>query len=303
MSDPVSPLQEVRRHTLLLVAAWIVLISFSLAWNVRAMKKAAFARAQVQAESFLEKDILARRWNAEHGGVYAEITEQNPPNPYLANVPERDIRTPSGRRLTLINPAYMTRQLNELQDEEQGALGHLSSLRPLRPGNAPDPWEKKALEGFERGSAEASASAEIGGRSYFRLMRPLYVKAACLRCHADYQLGDVRGGLSVSIPLAPFEPIYRRHSRDLALSHAGLGFFGLALIAFGYRRLKDVLGKLRLLGGLLPICAHCKKIRDDKGYWQKLEGFISDHSNAVFSHGICPDCFKRIHPEYYRDGD
>lgn len=49
---------------------------------------------------------------------------------------------------------------------------------------------------------------------------------------------------------------------------------------------------------MLPICASCKKIRDDKGYWTQIENYVRDHSEAEFSHGICPDCQKRLHPEF-----
>ena len=55
--------------------------------------------------------------------------------------------------------------------------------------------------------------------------------------------------------------------------------------------------KVQTLRGLLPICASYKSIRDDKGYWNKLEAFISDHSDAQFSHGICPECAKKLYPE------
>jgi hypothetical protein len=57
--------------------------------------------------------------------------------------------------------------------------------------------------------------------------------------------------------------------------------------------LRDVLGQVRTLRGLIPICAWCKKIRNDLGYWQQLEGYISDHSEADFSHGICPECVEQ----------
>ena len=63
------------------------------------------------------------------------------------------------------------------------------------------------------------------------------------------------------------------------------------------RELEESLAKVRQLEGLLPICAGCKKIRDDKGYWQQIEGYISAHSKAVFSHGICPECMKKLYPE------
>jgi Na+/melibiose symporter-like transporter len=63
--------------------------------------------------------------------------------------------------------------------------------------------------------------------------------------------------------------------------------------------LKDALNKVKTLSGLLPICAACKKIRDDRGYWNQIESYIHDHSEAEFSHSICPECAKKLYPEFY----
>jgi glucose-6-phosphate-specific signal transduction histidine kinase len=65
------------------------------------------------------------------------------------------------------------------------------------------------------------------------------------------------------------------------------------------RKLQKALSEVKTLSGLIPICASCKKIRDDKGYWGAVESYISEHSDASFTHGICPDCMKRLYPEYY----
>jgi len=62
--------------------------------------------------------------------------------------------------------------------------------------------------------------------------------------------------------------------------------------------LKEALAKIKTLSGMLPICSHCKKIRDDKGYWKEVERYIGEHSETTFSHGICPDCAKKHYPEY-----
>ena len=64
------------------------------------------------------------------------------------------------------------------------------------------------------------------------------------------------------------------------------------------RELEQTLAEVRTLQGLLPICASCKKIRDDKGYWNQLEKYIVEHSGARFSHGICPDCAKTLYPDF-----
>lgn len=62
--------------------------------------------------------------------------------------------------------------------------------------------------------------------------------------------------------------------------------------------LKEALSKIRTLSGLLPICASCKKIRNDEGYWEQIEIYIKTRSEADFSHGICPDCIKKLYPEF-----
>ena len=68
-------------------------------------------------------------------------------------------------------------------------------------------------------------------------------------------------------------------------------------LLFTTASLQDALIQVRTLQGMLPICAHCKKIRDDQGYWQQLEAYISQHSTAQFSHGICPDCLREHYSE------
>jgi hypothetical protein len=60
--------------------------------------------------------------------------------------------------------------------------------------------------------------------------------------------------------------------------------------------LQSDMASVKILKGLLPICAACKNIRDDKGYWNQLEVYISDHSEAEFTHGLCPDCIRKLYP-------
>ena len=66
------------------------------------------------------------------------------------------------------------------------------------------------------------------------------------------------------------------------------------------KELELALEEVKKLQGILPICANCKNIRDDKGYWQQIEAYIEDHSEAEFSHGFCPDCAKKLYPDYFK---
>ena len=72
-------------------------------------------------------------------------------------------------------------------------------------------------------------------------------------------------------------------------------------LATKIKELHQALDQVKTLRGIVPICASCKKIRDDKGYWNQVEVYVRNHTEAEFSHGICPDCMKRLYPEF--DGD
>jgi len=217
---------------------WSLVVAASLMWNVYQKEREILDFARYQARVAYEKDVIYRRWNARHGGVYVPVTEESPPNPHL-KVSERDINTPSGIMLTRMNPAYMTRQVHEMATEEYGVKGHITSLNPIRPANTPDQWETEALQAFAHGAKEVSSLQEMEGQPYLRLMRPLLTEHDCLKCHAvqGYKLGDVRGGISVSLPMTPLWAIGRSQIVMLCLWHSFLWLFGLIGLGFGGRRL------------------------------------------------------------------
>ncbi|HIJ96612.1 MAG TPA: DUF3365 domain-containing protein [Desulfuromonadales bacterium] len=224
-----------------LISAWTLLIVCLAALSFYQAWQAEYLNAVAVAIDNLNKDIVYRRWAAKHGGVYVPVTPQTPPNPYLGDVPNRDITLPSGKRLTLMNPSYMTRQVHELGNTLYGVRGHITSLKPIRPQNAPDEWEKRALQLFEAGEKELISLETLDGKPYLRLMRPLMVEAGCLKCHASqgYKSGDIRGGLSVSIPWSPHK---ERLLSQLSISSAGYGgiwLIGIIGIVISQRRLRN----------------------------------------------------------------
>jgi hypothetical protein len=85
----------------------------------------------------------------------------------------------------------------------------------------------------------------------------------------------------------------------LVMQRKGLEEMTEKAIALREKALEEV----KILSGFLPICASCKKIRNDQGYWTQIEVYIRDHSEAQFSHGICPECAKKLYPELYREAD
>lgn len=172
---------------------------------------------------------LARDWNALHGGVYVPVTEYTPPNPYL-KIPRRDVTTTDGLALTMVNPAYMTRQIAEVAARKQGVQLHITSLNPIRPANSADPWETETLKSFNAGARERLSFLGEAGSPVYRYMAPLFVKEPCLKCHAvqGYKVGDLRGGISVTMPADDLLAI--RHDQRVSAVLTYGAVFGLVAL-------------------------------------------------------------------------
>ncbi|MEW6427578.1 MAG: DUF3365 domain-containing protein [Thermodesulfobacteriota bacterium] len=231
----------------LLLFLWFGLVGASLLWYRQEINGAVTHFALAEARSSFDKDILYRHWGAMHGGVYVPVSATTPPNPYLVAIPDRDVVTTSGKRLTLVNPAYMTRQVYEFAEDRYKVRGHITSLDPLRPENAADAWEKMALESFARGVAEVSSVENMDGERYLRFMRPMITEEPCLKCHGSqgYKVGDIRGGISVSVPIAPYVRIAAKELFTVSVTHLFIALLGGAGLVFGFRRVQGYAAALR----------------------------------------------------------
>jgi len=220
---------------------WTVFVVAVLSWNIYHHRRGTLEIARNHARACFEKDLVYRRWSAQHGGVYVPVTKDTPPNPYLSHYDERDITTPSGRQLTLVNPAYMTRQVLELGAEQYGLHGHITSLNPIRPENAPDAWEQEMLEGFVDHPAEVTSLVKIEGQAYMRLIKPLVTERGCLKCHASqgYAVGDIRGGLSISVPMEPIYAVANANLFNKALGYCAIWFLGLIGIGTAGKQIRN----------------------------------------------------------------
>jgi len=169
-------------------------------WKTGSMKNEIEGIIGNQAKAFFNELITARAWNAMHGGVYVPVTDEIQPNPYL-DVPNRDVYTTDSVLLTKINPAFMTRLISEIAEKKGGITYHITSLNPIRPANKADEWETESLTKFETGTKDVLQYFEKD--TVFKFMAPLIVTKACMKCHEKqgYNLGDIRGGISVSIPV------------------------------------------------------------------------------------------------------
>ncbi len=174
---------------------WIIIIFISLYWSIYQTKRNTISLVSNNAQGLFQLMETTRLWNASHGGVYVFITDKTIPNPYL-DVPDRDITTVSGKHLTKINPAYMTRQIAEIAKKNQDILFHITSLKPIRPANKADSWESAALTEFEKGNKEKIELIRAGPQKVFMYMAPFLLKS---RVYNAMPNRDIRQEISVEV--------------------------------------------------------------------------------------------------------
>jgi len=233
----VDQITRIKRYTLVLMVAWSLAIAFSLTFNLKQHQHHFLSGLLAQARALHSTDLEYRNWIISHGGVYVPVDETTPPSPYLAHVPERDVITPAGQTLTLLNSSYAMRQVHELMAQHNTLpYGRISSLNPINPINKADAWEAKALKAFQTGSAEASeAGVLLNGKPYFRYMEPMITQKSCLKCHAAYgdKEGDIRGGISVAIPMTGPLSRFEQDVATLKLAHGAIWLLGLIGLFIG----------------------------------------------------------------------
>ncbi|MCI5211585.1 MAG: DUF3365 domain-containing protein, partial [Candidatus Electrothrix sp. ATG2] len=184
----------------------------------------------------VKKDYIYELWNAHNGGIYAPVNDQNQPNPYLSGYPDRDTVTASGKKLTLINPAHMTRQAYQLEQEIYGVGGRITSLDAVRPENAPDDWEKEALLSFAHGTKDASELVKQEGKTFMRVMIPAITQETCLQCHIRKgdQVGNIRGGISTTFPIDGIVALFHKQFKTTAIYHLLIYLIGITSLVLFY---------------------------------------------------------------------
>ncbi|MDA3861176.1 MAG: PAS domain S-box protein [Melioribacteraceae bacterium] len=235
-------LKRIKRYLIFISFVSVAVIASSLLWNLYSSTIHTEQIAKSNARVFFEKDSEFRTWASKHGGLYVPLNERTLANPNLAHIHNREIIFPSGDTLTLLNPAYMLRQLQDEDSAEQNIIGNITSLKPLRIQNAPDEWERKALLEFDKGVEEVFEFSKINGGEHLRLIKPLVTKESCLKCHGvqGYKVGDIRGGISVSLPMKPLRAISREYKIRVIAIHIALmivGFIGIRSVGkrFSYK--------------------------------------------------------------------
>lgn len=294
MQEPCESKEEVRfreKHAILryavLICAFITfVIALSTWFNIRGANNYAINAALIQARTIFDMDVLYREWNASVGGIYAEESEKVRANPYL---PEsiREVFTVGGKKLIKINPAYMTK----LALDGSNIYGNITSTNPLNPFNAADEWEYSALKSIERGEKnEVYKLITVNGEEYLRYMGSLYVEPSCLSCHAShgYEMGQLRGGISVIIPVAPhMVPIFAS-SKVLYFTHIATWLLVIAVLVFAFRKIfRELAYKNMVENELIALTGEledkvAKRTEELHTHERQLRLFIDSNTEAGF---------------------
>lgn len=196
---------EFARRYLIGISLIVSLIILSIFWGFNFRSNELIRDRLVnEGRAFFQEIVVTRLWIAQHGGVYVKMDHGVEVNPYLKMIPglKTVIKDTSGESYTLKNPALVTREISRMASEKGIFKFNITSLKPINPSNTADAFEKSALQAFETGVREKHHFEESEQGTVFRYMAPLYVEESCLKCHAfqGYKKGEVRGGISVSIP-------------------------------------------------------------------------------------------------------
>ncbi len=173
-------------------------------------------QARQEARMLRQQILLTRQWVADHRGLFIVKTKKDHANPFL---PDPILQTRDGTILVKRNPAMVTRELSEYASRSGFCWFRVTSLRPINPANAPDPFERSSLQLLEEGVPEIIKIIEGDNGRILRYVTPLQVKSSCLSCHAEqgYRIGDIRGALSISIPINWADEAIRHNNQSIII--------------------------------------------------------------------------------------
>ncbi|KAF0185794.1 MAG: integral membrane sensor signal transduction histidine kinase [Nitrospirae bacterium] len=184
-----------------------------------------------EARVLFKQVVITRAWIADHGGVFIEKKPGMKPSPYLSE--NQTIET-GGKKYLLKTPAMVTKELSRYSEEQGLYWFHITSIKLTNPENAPDDFERSAIALFERRDAHELFSVEkVNEKPFLRYIAPLYVEEGCLKCHSHqgYRIGDIRGAISITLPIEHTWQEIARSKRDMALA-GFLTIFAMAGVLF-----------------------------------------------------------------------
>ncbi len=266
-------------YIVILFVAWSLLLAGLANWKINTNLATTHELAENQARANFNKDKAFRLWLTGHGRIYIPVGDKYQPDPFLAHILDRDITTPSGIKLSMVNPAWIVRDLDHQYQELFGVAGRVTSLDPLRAANSPDSWEKAALIQLEQGVKEIFEYSNINGEPYLRLIQALPITPGCLLCHPKLaqKTNGVSGGVTIAVPMKELLTRQDRgNNKDLKLFFMVwvIGTLGL-MMSFFYLR-AHARGREKAIRSLTASQSRNKAIMDSA-----LDSIICIDANSI----------------------
>lgn len=231
-----------KNYTMMYIAVWTMLLLLSSLWNLNKNRISTIEKALIEARTISQHNLAYRRWNTLAGGIYVSLSELKKENMYLTGGIQNNIKTTDGTTLTLVNPFQMTKQVYALLQKQTplATINKTVSDDPINPNNEADEWESRGISLFEKGIQEVSEIMNIKGKPYLRLLTPFITEKGCIKCHGNqgYDIGDIRGGMSIAVPMKPYYLIQESNNRIIIITHLLIWFFGLGLLIVFSRGIK-----------------------------------------------------------------
>jgi signal transduction histidine kinase len=265
-------------------------VALLAAFFVLAHQQERLIMAQIEREArvLFRQVVITRAWIADHGGVFIEKLPNMRRSPYLSG---DEISDRSGKKYLLKTPAMITKELSRYAEEQGLYWFHITSLKLTNPENAPDAFEQSALAVFERNQAQELFTVEqVNKKPFLRYIAPLHVEEGCLKCHAHqgYKLGDVRGAISITLPIEKTYAEIGETRRDMAIAGV-LTVLTLAGVLFIMIR-KLVLTPTRRLKSSIHAFSAGKYTQDDiiatSDEFEELSRSFAEMAATINSHHI-----------------
>ncbi len=204
--------------------------------------------AEDTARNYAQKDSSYRDIFIASGGAYITLNPTFLPEVQLAHRPDRDITTPDGKVVTLVTPKNLLQLASDRLPGRQGmkVVTAIKTLHPLSQEDTPDEWETQALRALLQGSAEVSELVGQDGVQVLRYMAPLLATRGCVanRPQQNLKVGDLLGGLSVTVPMVLFKSISAEHTRNAIYLHVTLWLLGIIGIVWSFWKIQQRDGQI-----------------------------------------------------------
>lgn len=228
---PRNPAKLAAILVLPLLIILILLIATLARWEKKSLDEIQMSGLVEVGRAFYQHIMATTIWTRGHGGIYVEVPELTSGGPGQTDPGLHGVSI-MGKKYQKVRPNFLAKGIADIINKRGSYYFHITSLNPASPENRPDSWEEESLRQFEKGVPETTGILTMNNTRMFRYMAPLALNESCLKCHqwGGYKLADLRGGISITIPMGYSDSLYARQMKRTALSFASIGVIAILFL-------------------------------------------------------------------------